>query len=169
LTLFVNQFILRNSLAWKIGRILLDDTCAGGEKMAKNKYGKYVMSRPWEKSINPDILDPVTHFEGEKQGEGANLTLSRSWISQPFTMIKEPHKHEFDQIVFFLGGNPKDIKDFGAEVEYFLGEEGEKYVITAPTQIYIPKGLVHGPLTFKRIDKPIEFIDIVLAPKYIRK
>jgi hypothetical protein len=33
----------------------------------------------------------------------------------------------------------------------------------------VPKGLIHGPLTFKRIDKPIEFIDVVLAPKYVRK
>jgi hypothetical protein len=138
--------------------------------MAKRKYEKYVMSGPWPKSVNPEVIAPSIHFEGENNGEGSNLTFTRSWITQPFTMIKQPHKHDdFEQIVFFMGGNPTDVKDFGAEIEYFLGEEGEKYVITTPTMVYVPKGLIHGPLTFKRIDKPIEFIDVVLAPKYVRK
>jgi len=68
-----------------------------------------------------------------------------------------------------MGGNPLDVEDFGVEAEILLGEEGEKHEIDAPTVVHIPKGLMHGPLKFKRVDKPIVFLDIFLAPKYIRK
>ena len=137
--------------------------------MTENKYEQYLIRNPWIVGINPEVLEPIINFEGEKAGDGVNFTLSRSWITQPFTMIKEPHEHDFDQILFFLGGNPLDVKEFEAEVEFYMGDKQEKYIITTPTVIHVPIGLSHGPLNFRRIDKPIEFLDIFLAPKYIRK
>jgi hypothetical protein len=38
-----------------------------------------------------------------------------------------------------------------------------------PALVHIPAGLVHGPLEYKRVDKPIVFLDIYLAPTYERK
>jgi hypothetical protein len=137
--------------------------------MTGNKYDKQVIRDPWVKSINPEIVEPVFHFDGEKDGRGVNYCLSRTLVAKTFLMIKEPHKHEFDQIVFFLGTNPQNDKEFDAEIEFYLGDEREKKVITSPTAVYIPAGLSHGPLFFKRIGKTVEFLDTILTATYIRK
>lgn len=137
--------------------------------MAEAKYGKYVIRTPLRKARSEEVIEPQVYIEGEKDGGGANLTLARSWITQPFTMIPEAHKHDYDQFLFFMGGNPLDVNDFGAEVELSLGEEEEKQIINTPAVVHVPKGLLHGPLKFKRVDKPIEFLDVFLAPTYIRK
>jgi hypothetical protein len=84
-------------------------------------------------------------------------------------MIKEPHKHDFDQFLCFLGGNPLDVGDFGAEAELWLGEEKGKHIINTTSIVHVPKGLIHGPLIFTRVDKPIVFLDIFPAPKYVGK
>jgi hypothetical protein len=137
--------------------------------MAGTKYGKYIVTEPYKKASNEAVVEPMVHLDGEKDGGGANLTVSRSWITRPFRMIKEPHHHDRDQFLIFMGGNPIDVRDFGAEVELFLGKEGEKHIIDRPALVHIPAGLVHGPLEYKRVDKPIVFLDIYLAPTYERK
>jgi hypothetical protein len=137
--------------------------------MAAKKYARQVIQNPWVQSINPEIIEPVIHFDGEKDGAGVNYCLSRTLVAKPFKMIKEPHKHDFDQIVFFLGTNPQNDKEFDAEIEFYLGDEQEKHIITTHTVVYIPKGLTHGPLNFKRIGKPVEFLDTILAATYVRK
>jgi hypothetical protein len=135
----------------------------------KKKYENHVITNPLEVSMNPEVLQKTFHFEGEKDGMGANFTLSRSWITQPFLMIKKAHKHDFDQVLVFAGGNPFDVNDFDAEIVFHLGDEEEEYIVTKPTIIHVPKGLTHGPLNWKRIGKPVEFLDVSLTPKYIRK
>jgi len=77
-------------------------------------------------------------------------------------MVEETHAHGFDQILFFLGGDPRNIKDFDAEVEMTVG--GKKEIITYAACVYIPKGTLHCPLNIKTVNKPITFIDVTLAP-----
>jgi hypothetical protein len=59
-----------------------------------------------------------------------------------------------------------DFKDFGAEVELEMGEEAEKHIINTTTWVYIPAGLLHCPLIFKKVDKPIMFGHVMFAPTY---
>jgi hypothetical protein len=137
--------------------------------MSEKKYGKYIVRNPYKKASNAEVVEPMVHLNGEKDGGGANLTVSRSWITQPLRMIKEAHYHDRDQFLMFMGGNPLDVNDFGAEVELFLGEEGESQIIDCPALVHIPAGLKHGPLVYNRVDRPIVFLDIYLAPVYERK
>ena len=55
-----------------------------------------------------------------------------------------------------------------AEIEMGLGEEQEIHKITTPASVYIPKGLVHCPLNFRRVGKPILFVHATLASKYVK-
>ena len=133
--------------------------------MAKSRIKKYVMTDIIGKSQWETIICPTVVFHGEDCG-GANFSFRWSYMNEPFQMIKEPHEHDFDQMIGFLGGNPQNIADFRAEVEFFL--DGEKLIIKQPTFIRIPKGMPHGPLTFKKIDLPIMFFDLPLSPGYTR-
>ena len=98
-----------------------------------------------------------------------NFTLRWHYITGPFIMEEKPHFHDFDQFSFFIGGNPMDIREFDAEVELSMGEEGEKHIINATTVIYVPRGLVHGPLNFKVVNKPIMFMNVPLTSQYAKK
>jgi hypothetical protein len=79
----------------------------------------------------------------------------------------EPHTHQFDELLMFFGGNPRDIKDFGAEVSFCLGEEMEEHLITGPTIVRIPAGLVHCPLKVNRCDKPIVMVEVSTTKEYV--
>ena len=50
-----------------------------------------------------------------------------------------------------------NFKEFGSEVELVMGEEEETYLINTTTWVYVPAGLLHCPLNFKKVDKPIMF------------
>jgi len=133
--------------------------------MAEMKYEKYIVKEPFTKSIFKEVVAPQFLISGERDCGGANFTLGWSFLTEPFLMVGDAHTHDFDQIICFLGGNPMDITDFGAEVEMYLGEEGEKYIIDSSSFVYVPKGLAHCPLNIKVVNKPIMFIDVVLAPR----
>jgi len=138
--------------------------------MAESKYGKYILrgaggadAGPEKTAVTPAVL------EGLKDWGGIRHRLDWQYISQPTAMVEEPHSHDFDEFLVFIGSNPADAKDLGAEIELSLGEEGEKHVIDTATVICIPKGLIHCPLNFTRISKPVLFCNIYLAPEYARK
>jgi len=47
-----------------------------------------------------------------------------------------------------------------------MGKEQELYTITEPTLVFIPKGFLHAPLEFRKINKPLFFGMLLLTPKY---
>src|SRR5208337_3900723 len=98
---------------------------------------------------------PIFGVRGLQNLDGLGMTLGCSCITEPWLMEAEIMRHDFDQIVCFLGGNPMNFFDFHAEIEFSFGEEMEKHIITSASTIFIPKGLVHCPLNFKRVDSPI--------------
>ena len=67
--------------------------------------------------------------------------------------IELPHTHDFDEIIGLMGSIKGRQRDLGGEVEFWIG--GEKHIITNTCLIFIPKGVEHCPLIFRRIDFPI--------------
>src|SRR3972149_873008 len=97
--------------------------------MAADKYGKYFVKEP---VTTRGGFFPVVVANGASDFEGAGFSLRLHHISGPGVLIKEPHAHDFDQFYFFCGADLANIKEFDAEVEFYLGEEREKHVIDAP-------------------------------------
>ena len=62
----------------------------------------------------------------------------------------------------------KNIRDFDAEIEIVLGEEMEVQTITSTSVVTIPAGLLHCPLRFKRLGKPVIFLEIAFEHSYQR-
>jgi hypothetical protein len=63
------------------------------------------------------------------------------------------HTHPFDEVIAFLGTNPEDPYDLGAEIELWL--EDERHLLTTSFLAYVPAGMRHCPLIFRRIERPI--------------
>jgi hypothetical protein len=129
--------------------------------VSETKYGKYITREP----IDEGRFAPSVSFVGEKD---AGLRFKIHYITKPFVMVNEAHEHNDIQFLCFYGSNPENMRDFGAEVELLLGKEGEKHIINTSAIVYIPKGLTHCPLTFKKIDKPIMMMGIYLGAQYAR-
>jgi hypothetical protein len=84
--------------------------------------------------------------------------------------LSTPGNQDPDQPVYIgiIGGNPIDFGDFGADVEFVMGEgdDAETHTSTSTTWVYGPKDLPHAPLNFKRVDRPIMFGHIMFAPGF---
>jgi hypothetical protein len=140
------------------------------EEMVKSKYGKYILRgiKEAKPRAKKSAVTPVT-LEGLKNWGGIQLRMKWRYISKPIVLVEESHTHDFDEFLVFLGSDPTSEQDFGAEIELSLGKEGEKQIINTPTVICIPKGLVHCPINFKKVDKTVLFSNIYTAPEYVRK
>jgi hypothetical protein len=141
--------------------------------MAETKYGKYFLREPWGTPVraNPDPDQPVYIGIGQgKPVEGWDESISQVLrpIYRPYLMIPKVHVHNTAEILYFIGGNPMNFKEFGAEVEFTVGEgaDAETHLITSTTWVYMPRNLPHCPLNFKRVDKPIMFGHVMFAPTF---
>jgi len=132
--------------------------------MAGEKYGKYILKH----SLVYGDFGPKICITGETDFN-SDFSIICLPVTKPVLMEEHPHSHDFDIYLTFIGFGPGGLEELGAEIEMSLGEEQEKFVITRPTSVYIPKGLVHCPLNFKRVDKPVLLVHSSLAPKYTKK
>jgi mannose-6-phosphate isomerase-like protein (cupin superfamily) len=147
--------------------------------MAESKLEKYIkrnVQAPKEiQQRHTEVKSPVLGLISDQSFGNKRFSLSWWPISEPFEMVLETHSHDFDQFLIFVGGDIHNMPDLGGEVELTLGEnekELEKFVFTTATAVYIPAGLLHCPLNFKKVNdpnKPILFHDLFFASEYKRK
>jgi mannose-6-phosphate isomerase-like protein (cupin superfamily) len=142
--------------------------------MAETKYGKYIIREPIVKgSSAPELhICGEKHLCGDEYCPGANFPgfpneVTLFTVTEP-CVISAKHAHDYDQLLVFLGGNPLNFFEYGAEAEILLGEEDEKHIIDTTAVVYIPKGLMHCPVNFKRVDTPVMFMHVCTAPAYTR-
>lgn len=100
--------------------------------------------------------------------EGFNAQFSYGFVKKPgkFHPLEGALVHPYDEVLVFEGTDSTNILYLGAEVSVELGEEREEHVFTEPSAVLIPKGMPHGPVTVKSLDRPIVHYTIGLADAY---
>src|SRR3989304_4268218 len=103
--------------------------------MAVSKYEKYVKKLTFKDG--PGYYRQVATLNGRSLGMDAHIQLGAyraagNMGGEPYG----PHRHDFNQVMLWLGADPADMGELGAEVELCLGEEGEKYMITTSTAVW---------------------------------
>ena len=150
--------------------------------MPKSKYEKYVVRKPaivtadYRDEIpatdkipisSPVDTGPRVIFSPDRVKEG-NSIVEYGIISGDVTIgegyITEPHKHDYEEIFLFLGTDPNDTADLGAEVDFWVGEgkDREKITFTTSSSIYIPPGTVHFPQIWRNVKRPV--MTVVIMP-----
>jgi hypothetical protein len=128
--------------------------------MAETKYGNYIITErkekaeaPWTPKFKPDELIP-TLFLDSRIIEGA-FYVESAWTLPAFAKEShgETHSHNYDEVIAFFGSDPENPHDLNGLAEVHLGDE--IHTVTKSCLIFVPKGLKHGPIDFKRIDRPI--------------
>ena len=141
--------------------------------MGEKKYEKYLVRRADRPKSFMDpmaasfmTMPPLIFLNGDTPIKGSNQFLEVVWIwdegAAAINPERPPHAHNFDEIFVFLGSNREDPDDLGAEVEFWLGEkeDTEKYLLTTSTCIFVPKGLVHLPMIFRKIRRPLVLVTV---------
>jgi hypothetical protein len=135
--------------------------------MVKKEYAHLVKPLPVQKGPAGLYAEPLVWMEG-KDLEGFNAHFSYGFFKKPGVChpVEGGLIHPYDECLVFAGFTDGDILRLGAEVSIRLGEEQEEHVFNKPSVVLIPKGTPHGPVTVKRVDKPIVHYTIGLAPEY---
>lgn len=73
----------------------------------------------------------------------------------------DAHVHPYPEIIGFVGTNPDDLNDLGAEAEIWMDDE--KYILTNSFLVYVPSGLRHCPLTVRNIKRNVFHFDLQIT------
>lgn len=127
--------------------------------MTGSKYGKLILT--------DKLIRDIPHYAGKSivahDGElDTDCSIGYHCISKPMSFDRV-HSHDFPEMLCFIGGNPLDICDLGAEIEITLGEERETHIITSTAVVVLPPGLLHCPIVIKKVEKPIVFLEVSLT------
>jgi len=131
------------------------------------KYQRFLVKKPaYEVGIGENIKGrqrpTMTYMSGDLVPEN-KVYLEFGWIwdmPDPNPHIFE-HSHEYDEIVLHIGNDPEHPEDLGAEIEYVMG--GEPLMVDKTSALFIPAGVKHGPLTWKKVTRPHIEMAIVLG------
>jgi hypothetical protein len=131
--------------------------------MAHKKYWMNVIRGPFFKDTEPGMTGTsiFAHHNEYKNGTTLGYHCINTNYEAPI-----PHSHDFHELLCFIGGNPEDINDLGAEISICLGEEQEEHIITSATIVSIPPGLKHCPLKVTKITRPFVFLEISSTAGY---
>jgi hypothetical protein len=135
--------------------------------MAKTDYGKYLVRKPvFEMGKKAQIkgrqIPTMTYMSKDLVPE-CNTYVEYGWIydmPEPNPHIRE-HAHEHDEIVMHIGSDPDNPEDLGGEIEFIVG--GQPLTFDTSMALYIPAGVKHGPLTWKKVTRPHIQMSITLG------
>ena len=137
--------------------------------MAETMYGNYVLTEPKIKITERKTASKPTFGLSEELMSGMqkfNTNFNFVAILAPHVLVDPPHKHDCDELLFFISTDPENSTDLGGEVEIALGDEWEKHVITTSAIICLPKGIAHCPVYVRKVERPFYFGHLLMASSY---
>ncbi len=164
--------------------------------MTDRRYAKYVQPlRLGTEAINPCFRGKISDFaliHDQKTTPETPIRTETYYAYAPGTGMFAPsrlapvidgrpaehlkdvgsHSHDdFDEVYFFFGTDPQDNTRLGGQVEMWLGEgtDAEKFVMTDPTAVYVPKGLAHNPWIVTKVtcaQHPVMITTVSLTKNY---
>jgi len=132
---------------------------------------KYVMPLSFSRKgawhygpLNRDDGGGYISFVVTKERAGFDFVmLYESMKNAPYRIGPDPdnpHTHPTTQVMCFLGTDPDDPTDLGADFEICLGKEEERHAFTKSTAVVTPPFLPHWPGGLLKADWPIIMADI---------
>jgi hypothetical protein len=132
--------------------------------MSEKKYENLIMT---DFNTTRDEIGTLLYRLDEDKVKNIPFFTDSAWVwpkKEEIVMESKSHSHDFEELVTLFGTNPEDPRDLGGEVEFWLGDE--KYTITNSCIIFVPKGVKHCPLIFKKVERPIFHYIVGHAGKY---
>ena len=141
--------------------------------MAKTSYEKNLIKKPIReagpKYELKNRMNPSMTYMSAAQVPGVKYYIEFGWvwgIPEPNPHTPE-HMHRFNEIILHIGGDGNNPEDLGAEIECIVG--GQPLTFNTTSAIFIPKYLRHGPLTWKKYERPHIQMTITLGTGSMRE
>jgi hypothetical protein len=74
------------------------------------------------------------------------------------------HVHDFDESIAWVGTDPEDQNNLNGEIEFWI--DGKQNIIDKSFIAFIPAGVEHGPITIRKITKPMFHFTAGMGKKY---
>jgi hypothetical protein len=89
---------------------------------------------------------------------GTQVNFGAVWFTGPWeeSEVYKPHWHDSPELMAWLGTDPKNPRELGAEVEFWI--EDEKFMLTRTCAVYLPKGVQHNPMFPRKVDRPFLWV-----------
>ena len=139
----------------------MDENTPSEDSMTEPKYNHHFLQHP----IKEEWFGKYINFEGGQQFH-SKMSVLYLVVRDDKSNGDTPHIHDFDEYLSFIGLDPDNPDYLGGEIDLCLGEEREKHTINKSTTVFIPKGMKHLPITFKKIDKPFVLAHLFLTDFY---
>jgi quercetin dioxygenase-like cupin family protein len=128
--------------------------------MAEKQHGKYMITQP-KPNFVPNFFGPPAQFvEANRMAFlddeviKGGFYVETVWFTKGAEEIAvHPHTHDYDEVLAFYGSNTDNPDELGGEIEEWIDDE--KYIITKSCLLFVPRGIKHGPLIIRRVDRPI--------------
>ena len=90
--------------------------------------------------LNSDVISGAPYF-------------TFTWFLKQTEMMQQPHTHDFDEHVGFVGCDPNDPTNLHGIIKFMIDDEW--VTIDKSTVLFIPAGVKHCPYIIERADMPI--------------
>jgi hypothetical protein len=135
--------------------------------MTEINYKKHLVKIPItqgqpDSSVQNRTYPPLIYMSSA-QIPGIKYNIEFNWVwgmPEPNPYLDE-RVGEFDEILLNIGGDCHNPEELGADIDYSLG--GQILSINSTSAVFIPKGVRHGPLTYKEFRHPHVHISILLG------
>jgi hypothetical protein len=119
---------------------------------------------------DPRFLSPRAGFHGTSDMEGSRLRYVHDVVLKECEIGEPAHMHHgVEEYLFFTGSDISKFYEFDAVAEIDLGEDPdhmETYTITEASVVRIPQKMWHGPVRFKRVGAPVQFLPFYPCGEY---
>jgi uncharacterized RmlC-like cupin family protein len=131
--------------------------------MLSGKYGHYVKTIPF-RDYGMGSFRQGAKLDHNFLGLDVDIQFGTFWSAGKINEgIEGTHQHNFNQVVLWMGADMNDIGNLGGEIEFFMGEEKEKHIVTTSSAVFIPQGLPHFPAAITRMDKRLLMFQVSCA------
>jgi hypothetical protein len=126
------------------------------KKDKKFDYEQLVIRSPMRESggfFRSGRQSPTMTYMSKTQINLANTYIEFGWIwDTPKPEIGRMVHQKYDEIVLHIGGDPQNPEDLGADMKFGMGNDLLEF--NKSYGMYIPRGVVHGPLLWPQVRKP---------------
>jgi hypothetical protein len=129
-------------------------------------YEKYLVRSPVYlkgTAVTEAMNSPAGIYMSNELIPECNVYIDFGWIyglPDPNPPIPQ-HSHDYEEIVLDIGGDPDNPEDLGAEIEFCIGDQPLTFDTT--TAIYVPRGIKHGPMTWKKFKRPHLLMPVIIG------
>jgi hypothetical protein len=138
--------------------------------MARKNFEKYIIDcgQTPPPGKHPPGTTPGTEMFYIHDGiiKGAFM-ICGTWLTgkpAPRPEMLHQHYHDQDEYIGMIGGNYNKPFELGAEIEFWY--EDEKFLLARSCVLFIPRGLRHAPMIYRKVNSPFFIFSSVPDPNH---